>query len=357
MGQGAVEQIVIERSENGPYKSLSDLTRRLDTKVINARVLDALIASGALDQFGMKKSQLYAISAEALKTGQNIQKDKSTGQTTFFDLDGDFADSMGTVEIIPPEIAELHEKELLLKEKEVFGFYLTRDPYANISTIGEAFDTLRLPHLKQTLNKFEEDEVGDSELQFLCGENHRVSGILSTMKKHITKKGETMAFISLEAAGHTLELAVFPRAYEKYGHKLVIDEPLFVVAQLQDRGDAIKVNADAILSLYDFNQPGAARVLLSIPPKCANKECYLAIKEVLRKNRGITPVMFNIKSENGEVLRLAATHDLSCMINSVAIQDFKAICGADNVKVELYQLEIFMKKTGMRSRRYVENSY
>lgn len=357
VGQGAVEQIVIDRELNGPYKSLSELTRRLDTKVINARVLDALIASGALDEFGLKKSQLYAISAEALKTGQNIQKDKSTGQSTFFDLDGDFAESMGPVEITPPEIAELHEKELLLKEKEVFGFYLTRDPYANIATIGAAFDTISLPQTKQTLNKFEEDEAGDNEIQSLCGENQRISGILSSVKKHITKKGETMAFIALEAAGHTLEMAVFPRAYEKYGHKLVVDEPLFTVAQIQDQGDAIKINADVILSLYDFNQPGASRVLLNIPPHCANKENYLAIKEVLRKNRGITPVIINIISENGQKLRLAATNDLSCMLNSVLIQDLKTLCGPENLRVELYQLEVFMKRSGMRPKRYVENSY
>ena len=137
IGEGAVEILVCERDKNGPYKSLSDLTRRVDTRVVNSRVIDALIKSGAFDEFGLKKSQLLAMTEEALKSGQVLQKIEIPGRRPF-DLQGDIGESMGNTDVLPPDIPELPDKELLLNEKEVFGFYLTGNPYASFSSIGKA---------------------------------------------------------------------------------------------------------------------------------------------------------------------------------------------------------------------------
>ncbi|MFZ5950707.1 MAG: DNA polymerase III subunit alpha, partial [Candidatus Rifleibacteriota bacterium] len=200
VGGGAVESIEKVRAEGGPYKSLSDFTRRVDSKHVNARVVDALIKAGAFNPFGLKKRQLVEMTSEALKAGQSAQKERESGQTTFFDLFGDAAEGLGTHDIKPPDVPEFTEKELLTYEKEVYGFYLTGDPFKSVAPLGRIFSSIALPRLA---------EAGD-------GQTFRIAGILTGMKRHITKKGDGMAFLNVEADNTAIDVTLFPKAYEQY---------------------------------------------------------------------------------------------------------------------------------------------
>ncbi|MBI3037866.1 DNA polymerase III subunit alpha, partial [bacterium] len=86
VGSLAVDSIIESREKSGPFRSLFDFTRRVDTRLVNHRVIEALIKGGAMDCFCLKRSQLLAMQQEALKSGQASQKEKLAGQATFFDL-------------------------------------------------------------------------------------------------------------------------------------------------------------------------------------------------------------------------------------------------------------------------------
>lgn len=356
IGEGAVEILVCERDKNGPYKSLSDLTRRVDTRVVNSRVIDALIKSGAFDEFGLKKSQLLAMTEEALKSGQVLQKNRNSGQTTFFDLQGDIGESMGNTDVLPPDIPELPDKELLLNEKEVFGFYLTGNPYASFSSIGKAFNTCSISDIFEFSERMKNKELKESELSYFCDNPMRISGILTTFKRHTTKKGDTMAFITLEADNATIDVSVFPKTYEVCSHKLIPDEPLFLVVQAQVMDDSIKLNAEKVLSISDLGEENFGRILLNIPAKVANKDTYNRLLDLIKKYRGNTNVYIDLESEDGSIMKIMLPKKYSCAINSVFFKDWETICGEETAKLKFNNLDVFMKRNNFKRRIFEKNN-
>jgi len=323
VGAGAVESIVTQRQKDGPFKSLGDFTRRIDTRQVNNRVIDALIKAGAFESFGLKKSQLIAMAAEALKSGQSVQKNRSAGQITFFDVFGEEAEGMGDIELTPPEIPELTEKELLTAEKEVFGFYLTGDPFNAVAPLGRVFSTHTLSSIL---------EAGDGKF---C----RIAGILTAYKRHITKKGDYMAFLTIEAENTALDVTLFPKSYQEYHHRLTIDEPMFMVVQTQLVDGTTKVNAEKILTLDDFNEEGFSKITLIVPPSVATRENYQKLLGVLQKNPGSTPFLIRVISSEGPKVLLKPPARFRINLNANLIKSWEKICGRNSLKIEFPMLD------------------
>ena len=332
VGTGAVESIVNSRNAEGPFKSLGDFTRRVDTRQVNSRVVDALIKAGAFDCFELFKSQLSEMAGDALKSGQKAQKDKDAGQSTFFDLLGDEAGGLGDLDLQPQDIPEFSEKELLAGEKEVFGFYLTGDPFNIVAPLGKVFCT-------HTMNKVE--GAGDGGV---C----RVAGILTGFKKHITKKGDTMAFLTLEADNVSQDITLFPRTYGDSYHKLKIDEPLFMVVQTQLLNGSIKVNAEKVFTVDDLNDEGLAVIEMFIPVEKAKKEHYQELLSVLQKHHGTAPFTIKIITPDKERVTLKPSTRFRVHLCANLIKEWEEICGPKSVKVDFPSL----KNVGGRRRSF-----
>lgn len=328
VGQGAVESMVEARQKSGDFKSLADFARRVDTRQVNSRVIDALIKAGAFDSFGLKKSQLLAMAPDALKAGQSAQKDKLSGQTTFFDLFGEDAEGLGDKEIEPPDLPELLEKELLLSEKEVFGFYLTGDPFSAVAPLGRVFSTHTMSSIL---------EANDNTT---C----RIAGILTGYKRHITKKGDYMAFLTVEADNLSVDVTLFPKAYEEYHQRLKIDEPMFMIVQTQMIDGSIKLNADKILVLDDFNEEGFAKITFIIPPGMADRENYQKMLTVLQKSPGATPFHVKILTPEGTKVLLKPPSRFRISLNPGLIKTWEKLCGKNSMKIEFPQLELLLRK-------------
>ena len=334
VGQGAVDSIVEQRSKGGPFKSLADLTRRVDTRQVNSRVIDALIKAGALDSFGLKKSQLLQMSTEALKAGQSAMKDRLAGQATFFDLLGGEDSGMSEAEIKPPDIPELPEKELLQAEKEVFGYYLTGDPFASVAPLGKVFSTHSLPSLAEAQD----------------GQTCRIAGILTGYKRHLTKKGDTMAFLTVEADNAAVDVTIFPKAYEQYHHLLKIDEPLFMIVQTQLIDGTIKANIEKILVLDDFNAEGFSKITLAVPAAFAEKQTYGKLLALLQTSPGQLPFTIRIQVPEGGKVSLKPPARFRISLTPALIKGWEKICGKNTIKIEFPQLEILTRKS-FRPRR------
>jgi len=334
VGQGAVDSIVEQRSKGGPFKSLADLTRRVDTRQVNSRVIDALIKAGALDSFGLKKSQLLQMSTEALKAGQSAMKDRLAGQATFFDLLGGEDSGMSEAEIKPPDIPELPEKELLQAEKEVFGYYLTGDPFASVAPLGKVFSTHSLSSLAEAQD----------------GQTCRIAGILTGYKRHLTKKGDTMAFLTVEADNAAVDVTIFPKAYEQYHHLLKIDEPLFMIVQTQLIDGTIKANIEKILVLDDFNAEGFSKITLAVPAAFAEKQTYGKLLALLQTSPGQLPFTIRIQVPEGGKVSLKPPARFRISLTPALIKGWEKICGKNTIKIEFPQLEILTRKS-FRPRR------
>jgi len=125
VGRGAVEAIVDEREQRGDFKSLKDFCRRVDLDKVNRRALEAMIKSGAMDDFGLSRRQLLLEMPEALKSADQEARAKAAGQNDMFGL----VEPPPEEEAVHARLEEWTERELLVNEKEALGLYLTGHPF------------------------------------------------------------------------------------------------------------------------------------------------------------------------------------------------------------------------------------
>ncbi len=181
VGSIAIESIIQARKEGGEFKSFFDFTQRIDLRVCNRKVLESLIKCGALDDLKLHRSQLMAMLDKALEMGSSIQKDRSRGQMSFFD-GGSGSDAFHDEDQGIPAIEEWPEGQLLAYERELLGVYVTSHPLSKYEKLLKVYATA----YSDTLTEFgDQSEV-------------TMGGIIDSLKEIITKKGDKMAFVTLQ---------------------------------------------------------------------------------------------------------------------------------------------------------------
>ena len=196
MGDGAVQEIIKSRAKDGPFTSLMDFCNRVSMRLVNKRALENLIRSGAMDSFGAKRSQLLNIMDRATEMGAAYQKDKAGGQLGLFDDE----ETLAASEIKLPALEELPKEIILQNEKELLGFYVTDHPLSEYQKALERY---------MPLYQF----VGESDIK--DGQFVRVAGIISNCSIKNTKKGDTMALLTLEDFTGRANVIVFSRLYHE----------------------------------------------------------------------------------------------------------------------------------------------
>ncbi|MFQ6078173.1 MAG: DNA polymerase III subunit alpha, partial [Thermodesulfobacteriota bacterium] len=211
VGSGAVDSIISEREKIGPFKDIFDFCQRVDPRKVNKRVLESLIKCGAFDFTGAHRSQMMATLNEAIEIAQLIQKERVDKQVSLFPgYGGGEATGRGHHKL--PDIEEWHENQLLSFEKETLGFYITSHPLARY---------------EEDIKRFtKEDTV--SVAQFESGREVKVCGVVSTFKEITTRKGERMAFVTLEDLKGFIEVILFPDVFLSSRPYLKGDEPVLV---------------------------------------------------------------------------------------------------------------------------------
>ena len=214
MGKALVEEYVIpERDKNGPFKSVCDFAKRVDSTKFNKKSWEAAIKTGAFDSFGHSRSDLL-FNLEAIQAyGAKCQKDVGTGQMDFFSLMGE-AGMIPEVQIKPAP-TQHPEKEQLLWERDLMGLYLSAHPL-------DKYDTY-----------FNEQT---HPMELITPENNgkmvTIGGIITAVRTILTKKGDKMAFIKMENKSAETEFIVFPSVFAEHGAKLVVDNVVRVQGKI-----------------------------------------------------------------------------------------------------------------------------
>ena len=239
MGKALVEDIVIpERDKNGPFKSVCDFAKRVDSTKFNKKSWEAVIKTGAFDRFGYSRSDLL-FNLEAIQAyGAKCQKDVGTGQTDLFAMMGE-AGAIPEVEIKPAP-AQYPDKEQLLWERDLMGLYLSAHPL-------DKYDVY-----------FEEQT---HPINLITPENNgrlvTIGGIITAVRTILTKKGDKMAFVKLENKTDETEFIVFPSVFAEHGAKLEVDNVVKVQGKISatDKDGNLtsdaKVTADTIELVSD----------------------------------------------------------------------------------------------------------
>ena len=239
IGKALIEEIVIpERDKNGPFKSVLDFAKRIDSTKFNKKAWESAIKTGAFDSFGYSRSDLLYNLETIQSYGAKVQKDTATGQMDLFSLMGD-AGKVAEPEIKPAP-AQTSEKEQLLWERDLMGLYLSAHP----------LDKYDLYFDEQT-----------HPMGMVCPENQDkvavIGGIITDVRTITTSKGDKMAFLRIENKTREIEVIVFPRVYATCGAKLEVDNVVRVQGQIDAKnkdgslGSDAKIKADVVEIVSD----------------------------------------------------------------------------------------------------------
>lgn len=279
VGGSALELIIAERQENGKFSSLSNFCNRVDSRKVNHRVIEALIRSGSFDSLGLKRSQLMAILDKAMEQAKAVQRDMQSGQMSLFSVGSDDSGGPAEVnEIIPPDIPEWDDREKLAAEKETVGFYITGHPLdkalSQIKTVTDS-DILNLENVSA-------DQVV------------RIGGLIKTCKHHKSKKGDPMAFLTVEDITETVEVIVFPNAFQRCYQLLSSPEPVIVqgVVQKEERGP--KILAENIDLLEDALIKYTEKIRIRLDADKVSTQKLEALKKMLYSYHGDCPVLLTL---------------------------------------------------------------
>lgn len=263
-GAAAVDAIISARNEGGPFTSLTDFCCRVSMRVVNKRVVENLIKSGAMDSFGVRRSQLLAVLDKAISLGAACQRDKANGQLGLFGDDQTF----GMEEIKLPDMQEIPEGTLLQYEKELLGFYVTGHPLNDYKKVLESF---------MPLHQF----IGETQVQ--DNQFVKVAGIISGCTIKTTKSGDTMALLTLEDFTGRFPIIVFPRSYHESIKAVYEDNVVAIEGRFSIDERESKIIAQRITSL---SSKPAAEIVLKIEAHLENPLVQRELMQLFQKYKG-----------------------------------------------------------------------
>ncbi len=223
VGEGAVLAIKKEREENGEYKSLFNLLKRIDLRTANKRTLESLAKGGAFDGFENEHRAVYfhkesdgrTFLEKAMKFANSAKAEEESSQVSLF---GE-ASEVQIPEPTLPEVEEWPRIMALKAEKEVNGIYLSSHP---------------LDEYRFELENFTNATLGVlNDLAAINGKKFNVAAIVTDVREGISKRGDPYGFISLEDYKDTFELGLFGEDYQKFRHLLQKDMMLLLSGTVQ----------------------------------------------------------------------------------------------------------------------------
>ena len=264
VGLQPVNNIIAERDANGPFKSFTDFCERVSGEAVNKKCIESLIKAGTFSEFPETRATLLASFELITDTIQSYNKKGMNGQVSMFDLGNTEEDqnNLNEVKYNYKELPEMSEKELLSMEKEMLGIYVSGHPLEKIRNQIIATTNISSAQMKEIdeINSISEDE-GNSDIRvkernrFVDGQEVKIAGIITSVKKKYTKNNKIMAFITLEDLYGSVEIIVFEPTYLKAQNILVEENIVIIDGRLSVReDDATKIVAREIRN-FGENKP------------------------------------------------------------------------------------------------------
>ncbi len=278
VGQSAVKAIVNERKKNGNFKSIFDVTKRVDLRSANKKAFDGLALAGGFDSFeGTIRAQYFALDEKgltfiekAIRFGNKFQESKNSAQVSLF---GE-ASEVQFDEPIIPQCEPWNIMEKLSKEKEMIGIYISGHPLDDYKMEIKYFCNGRLDMLQNI------DKLEGVELTF--------AGIISDVQHRITKNGKPWGLFTFEDYSEAYEFKLFNEDYLKFRHFIIPNTFLYIKTVMRrpwQNGD-VRVYITAIQQLQDVLSKMAKKLTIQLDVNSLNNEKVDTIQSVLKQYKG-----------------------------------------------------------------------
>lgn len=317
VGKAVIDNIVAEREARGIYKDLEDFISRTAPLGVNKRAIENFIKAGAFDSFGATRKQMMMVYAQIVDSVNQDKKDTMQGQMSLFDIADE--DQKKNYKMQMPNVGEYDNDQKLEFEKEVIGIYASGHPLSDMEEKWKRVIT------NMSLD-FAVPEEGES---YKIKDKSRVTvgGIITTVTRKFTKRGDQMAFLTLEDLVGTVEIVVFPRQFDKYREILMEGRKIFITGEAD-----IQENAPGKVKASEIKEFVQVPSELWIAFK--DKEAYIAGEQklisLLSENKGNDRVMIALAKERQRKM-MPAQYRVDA--NKNFVEKLKEIYGEDLVKL------------------------
>jgi DNA polymerase-3 subunit alpha len=268
VGSSAIE-VILEVRREGAFSSFHDFCERVNLQKVNKKVLEALIKCGAFDSLDGRRAQFMEALEGAMDAGQRLQRERTLGQESLFGME-EIVSSSGNGHGKLPEVEEWPEKVLLNFEKEALGFFITGHPLARYQDTIRRFATCDAASLHDRADK---EEV-------------KVCGIVAGIKELTTKKGDRMAFATLEDLSGLVEMVLFPEVYAASSDLIKGEAPIFVSGTLDVGEETCKLMAGEVISLRDMQERQTRKVHFRLTSPGLDEEQLRGLKNIIKQFPG-----------------------------------------------------------------------
>ena len=314
LGRPTIQAILKERGENGSFVSMQDFVTRM-SHALNKRAIENFVKAGAFDTFGHTRKSMMIVSESMLDSAIKNNKDSMSGQMSLFDFAAE--EDKKAFEIRIPDVAEYTKEELLGYEKEILGVYVSGHPL-------DEYTGMVKKYITNVSSDFEiDDETGETKVK--DGAVAIIGGLITNKTIKTTKKGQLMAFFTLEDVVGTVEVVVFPNSFT--ANRVVMDhaEKVFVTGKVQANVDE---NAKLICDkVVDFN---------TIPRKLWIR--FASLSDYEDKKDELYGILYNSDGKDTVVIyctkenkRLTLPASRTIRVDSELIQKLQAMYGEKNV--------------------------
>jgi DNA polymerase-3 subunit alpha len=311
LGEAAIEAILQERHRDGPFRDLFDFCRRIDLRKINRRVIDSLIRAGALDGLGTHRAALAASLNTALAAADQHSRNLDAGQVDLFGA-ATAPSGKNTYE----NVAEWSEEQRLEGEKETLGLYLTGHPIARYADELKRITDATIAELKPT-----------------TAGTIVVAGLVVAMRTMQTRRGDRMAFVTLDDRTGRLELAVFSELYSSSRELLAKDTLLVVEGQVSvdEYTGGFKMSAEKLYNMDKARATFSKRLVIDVNADLAGNGFVDELKKILSPSvQGPCPVYLHYHGQRAEA-EIALGEEWKISPTNVLLERLSRLAGERNV--------------------------
>lgn len=288
VGEQAVEEMVREREENGPFKGFVDFCERVNLKNINKRVMEALIKVGAFNdcESDMNRKTMLENMEMIVLYASKKQEEKLLGQVNLFDmLSGDSSEPQPANQLDIHHVDDFDDREKLMYEAELIGIYVSGHPLDRFQGVMEQMASMPINQIQEIPGEGKRDLV--------------ICGMITERKDIMTKKGDKMCFATIEDLTGKIECIFFPRTYQESIELLGTDEPLILTGQVNLSEEPRKFFPTKLQKLKEQAEQRVTSVRINVNIERVNESRIERLRQVLLGYRGSVPMHIIFESSDG----------------------------------------------------------
>ncbi len=318
VGEGAIENIVQERIENGSYKDIFDFCRRVELRKVNKRVLEALIRSGAMDDLGPGRAVLMASVANATQVAEQLHRNKSRGQDDMFGLEVDTGSDTTGQDCTAagfPDVPDWDELEMLKAEKDTLGFYFSGHPIS-------AYEA-------------ELSQVPCTMLTAVKSGPVTVAGFIESIRMRTGSRGKT-AELMIDDRSSRMQVSLYPEVAQRYQELIQKDSLVIIKGEAREddyRGSGYFIDGKEVLTLDQLRQIRAS-LRLNLNDKMVQNGVISKLQSLLSNHgSGKCPVCIDYTSSDASA-RVEFGESWNVNITDQLVSELTNLLGNERIKLD-----------------------